>query len=102
MFKGALMRGTQESAWVNNIIVITKVTIVLMVIVLGWGFINPANHTPFIPDWPGRAGFEDTHMSVSAHAKLAEKVGEGAELTPAGPLVEGLRISLPVATTKLS
>jgi APA family basic amino acid/polyamine antiporter len=45
-----LVRGTQESAWVNNIIVITKVTIVLMVIVLGWGFINPANHTPFIPE----------------------------------------------------
>lgn len=45
-----LVRGTQESAWVNNIIVITKVAIVLMVIVLGWGFINPANHTPFIPE----------------------------------------------------
>src|SRR5262249_26031865 len=42
--------GTQESAWVNNLIVITKVTIVLMVIVLGWSFINPANHTPFIPE----------------------------------------------------
>jgi APA family basic amino acid/polyamine antiporter len=45
-----LVRGTQESAWVNNLIVITKVTIVLMVIVLGWSFINPANHTPFIPE----------------------------------------------------
>jgi APA family basic amino acid/polyamine antiporter len=45
-----LVRGTQESAWVNNVIVITKVSIVLMVIVLGWGFINPANHTPFIPE----------------------------------------------------
>jgi APA family basic amino acid/polyamine antiporter len=44
-----LVRGTQESAFVNNLIVITKVTIVLMVIVLGWRFINPANHTPFIP-----------------------------------------------------
>jgi len=44
-----LVRGTQESAWVNNLIVITKVTIVIMVIVLGWAFINPANHTPFIP-----------------------------------------------------
>jgi APA family basic amino acid/polyamine antiporter len=44
-----LVRGTQESAWVNNLIVITKVAIVLMVIVLGWSFINPANHTPFIP-----------------------------------------------------
>ena len=45
-----LMRGTQESAFVNNIIVIVKVTIVLMVIAIGWGFINPANHTPFIPE----------------------------------------------------
>ena len=44
-----LIRGTQESAFVNSIIVITKVTIVLMVIVIGWGFINPVNHTPFIP-----------------------------------------------------
>ncbi len=44
-----LVRGTQESAWVNNLIVITKVAIVLVVIVVGWGFINPANHTPFIP-----------------------------------------------------
>ncbi len=45
-----LVRGTQESAWVNNLIVITKVAIVLMVIAIGWGFINPANHTPFIPE----------------------------------------------------
>jgi APA family basic amino acid/polyamine antiporter len=44
-----LIRGTQQSAWVNNLIVITKVAIVILVIVLGWGFINPANHTPYIP-----------------------------------------------------
>jgi APA family basic amino acid/polyamine antiporter len=44
-----LIRGTRESALVNNIIVITKVSIVLMVIAIGWQFINPANHTPFIP-----------------------------------------------------
>ncbi|MGE3473597.1 MAG: amino acid permease [Vicinamibacterales bacterium] len=45
-----LARGTSESAFVNTLIVITKVAIVLMVIVLGWGFINPANHTPYIPE----------------------------------------------------
>src|SRR3954462_10617974 len=45
-----LIRGIQESAWVNNFIVILKVTIVLLVITIGWGFMNPANHTPFIPD----------------------------------------------------
>lgn len=45
-----LIRGMKESAFVNGLIVITKVAIVLMVIVLGWSFINPANHTPFIPE----------------------------------------------------
>jgi basic amino acid/polyamine antiporter, APA family len=45
-----LIRGTRESAFVNNLIVITKVSIVLVVIVVGWGFINPANHVPFIPE----------------------------------------------------
>jgi basic amino acid/polyamine antiporter, APA family len=44
-----LIRGTRESAFVNNLIVITKVSIVLLVILFGWGFINPANHTPLIP-----------------------------------------------------
>jgi APA family basic amino acid/polyamine antiporter len=44
-----LARGTQESAFVNTIIVITKVTIVLIVIVIGWGYINPVYHTPYIP-----------------------------------------------------
>jgi APA family basic amino acid/polyamine antiporter len=44
-----LIRGTKESAFVNSLIVVVKVTIVLMVITIGWGFINPANHTPFVP-----------------------------------------------------
>jgi basic amino acid/polyamine antiporter, APA family len=44
-----LIRGTQESAFVNGIIVITKVAIVIMIIVLGWGFVNAQNLTPYIP-----------------------------------------------------
>jgi basic amino acid/polyamine antiporter, APA family len=44
-----LIRGTQESAVVNSIIVIAKVAIVILIIVIGWGFINPANHDPYIP-----------------------------------------------------
>jgi basic amino acid/polyamine antiporter, APA family len=44
-----LVRGTQQSAWVNSIIVVLKVSIVILVIVIGWGFMNPANHTPYIP-----------------------------------------------------
>lgn len=42
-----LIKGTQESAKVNMIIVIVKVAIVLVFIAIGWSFINPANHTPF-------------------------------------------------------
>ena len=49
LMSALLIRGTQESAFVNSLIVITKVAIVIMVIVIGWGFINPANHTPYIP-----------------------------------------------------
>ncbi len=44
-----LIKGTQESAFVNGIIVITKVAIVILIIVFGWQFINEANHTPYIP-----------------------------------------------------
>jgi len=44
-----LARGTQESAFVNTLIVITKVSIVLLVIAIGWGYINPQYHTPYIP-----------------------------------------------------
>ncbi|HET7896690.1 MAG TPA: amino acid permease, partial [Flavisolibacter sp.] len=45
-----LIRGTQESALVNGIIVIAKVAIVVLIIILGWQFINPVNHTPYIPE----------------------------------------------------
>lgn len=46
-----LIKGTHESAMVNNIIVVIKVTIVLIFIYIGWKFINPANHHPyFIPE----------------------------------------------------
>ena len=44
-----LIKGTKESAFVNGFIVILKVTIVIVVISVGWGFINPANHQPFVP-----------------------------------------------------
>src|SRR5215813_14078123 len=44
-----LIKGTKESALVNGFIVVLKVTIVILVISVGWGFINPANHQPFVP-----------------------------------------------------
>ncbi len=43
-----LIKGTQESASVNAIIVILKVAIVLVFIAVGWGFIQSQNHTPYV------------------------------------------------------
>ena len=43
-----LIKGTEESAKVNAIIVYVKVGIVLLFIGLAWGYINPANHTPYL------------------------------------------------------
>ncbi|HMX82871.1 MAG TPA: amino acid permease, partial [Saprospiraceae bacterium] len=45
-----LIRGTHESAIVNNLIVVAKVTIVILIIATGWHFINPANHAVYIPE----------------------------------------------------
>lgn len=51
-----LIRGTKESAQINNFLVILKVAVVLLFIILGWKFINPANHVPFIPENTGIYG----------------------------------------------
>ena len=51
-----LIRGTKESAFVNNLLVVLKVAVVLVFIAVGWGFINPANHTPYIPPNTGKFG----------------------------------------------
>jgi APA family basic amino acid/polyamine antiporter len=56
-----LIRGTRESAIVNNIIVFLKVSIVLVFIAVGWGFINPANYEPYLipADFPGHESWKE-------------------------------------------
>lgn len=44
-----LIRGTKESAFINGLIVIAKVAIVILFIMFGWSYINPANHADYIP-----------------------------------------------------
>jgi len=51
-----LMRGTKESASLNNILVVVKVAVVILFIALGWKFINPEYHTPYIPENTGVRG----------------------------------------------
>jgi APA family basic amino acid/polyamine antiporter len=61
LLTAVLIKGTQESASLNAIIVFIKVAIVLLFIAIGWGFINPANYEPFtIPEGtPGHEGFRE-------------------------------------------
>lgn len=51
-----LIKGTRESALVNNFIVALKVSVVLIFIFLGWGYINTDNYTPYIPANSGEFG----------------------------------------------
>ncbi len=43
-----LIKGTQESAFINGIMVFIKVAIVLMFIFIGWNYIKPENHIPYL------------------------------------------------------
>ncbi len=54
-----LIKGSKESAAFNAVIVMVKVAIVLVFVFIGWKFINPANHTPYIipATEPGYEGF---------------------------------------------
>ncbi|MBS1731013.1 MAG: amino acid permease [Bacteroidetes bacterium] len=51
-----LIKGTKESATVNGIIVLIKVSVVLVFIFLGWKYINTSNYNPYIPDNTGSFG----------------------------------------------
>lgn len=74
-----LIKGTQESAIVNMIIVFIKVAIVILFIVLGWQYIRPENHTPYmIPE--GTAAVTDSAGKVIADYTGVFKHGWGGVL----------------------
>jgi basic amino acid/polyamine antiporter, APA family len=51
-----LILGIRESAGINTIIVFLKVSVVVTFIFIGWKYISPANHIPFIPSNTGHFG----------------------------------------------
>ncbi|MEW5677449.1 amino acid permease [Flavobacterium enshiense] len=51
-----LIRGTKESASMNNFLVVLKVAVVILFIVLGWSYIDSANYEPYIPANTGVKG----------------------------------------------
>lgn len=51
-----LIRGTEESATFNSIIVFLKVAVIVLFVVLGWKFIRTENYVPYIPENTGVLG----------------------------------------------
>jgi APA family basic amino acid/polyamine antiporter len=65
-----LIIGISESARMNAFIVALKVAIVLLVIGIGWSYINPGNHAPFIPPNPNEFG-DFGHFGISGIMRAA-------------------------------
>lgn len=59
LLSAVLVKGTQESATLNTIIVTVKLAIVFIFIAVGWHFMVPANHTPLLipATEPGHGAF---------------------------------------------
>ena len=74
-----LIKGTQESAIFNAVIVFIKVSIVLIFIAVGWQFIKPENHNPYLIP-AGTAAVKDAAGKVIADYSSWNKHGWGGVL----------------------
>ena len=68
-----LVKGIKESAWFNALMVGIKLTVVLLVIVLGAFYVNPENWKPFAPF--GYSGFTFFGRTVWGEAVQGAPVG---------------------------
>jgi basic amino acid/polyamine antiporter, APA family len=86
-----LVRGIQESAKTNNIIVIVKVTVVLFVIIAGAFFVKAENWVPFIPeqviDAKGVSHFGWSGIITAATIVFFAYIGFDAVSTQAGEAI---------------
>lgn len=65
-----LMVGIKESVRTNAVIVVVKVAVVIVLITVGWFYINRANYMPFIPANTGEFG----HFGLSGILKGAATI----------------------------
>jgi basic amino acid/polyamine antiporter, APA family len=78
-----LFRGMKESAMVNNIIVVIKVTVVVAFIALGWGVVDHANWIAN-PSASGIASLVPAHATILREGRPLETYGWSGVLTGAG------------------
>jgi APA family basic amino acid/polyamine antiporter len=84
-----LSRGARESARLNNVMVAVKVSIVLLVIVVGAAYVKPENWHPFMPmGWSGVFGAAAlvffAFIGFDAVSSAAEEVRNPARNLPIG------------------
>lgn len=84
-----LVRGAQESARVNAVIVFIKVAVILLFIIVGVHFINPANYHPFMPFGlggilKGAAMVFFAYLGFDAVASSAEETKDPGRTIPIG------------------
>ncbi len=93
-----LILGTSESARVNNVIVIVKLTVIAFFLIIGFGHINPANWNPFLPFGVGGI-FRGASIIFFAYIGF-DQISTSAEETrnPAKDLPLGIFLSLLVCT----
>src|SRR5690348_7073364 len=93
-----LILGTSESAKVNNIIVFIKLAVVVFFLVVGFGHVNSANWTPFLPFGTGGI-FRGASIIFFAYIGF-DQISTSAEeaRNPAKDLPLGIFLSLTICT----
>ncbi len=88
---GLLIIGVKESARVNNVIVLIKISVILLFLYLASSHINPSNWTPFMPfGWSGvftgAAIVFFAYIGFDAVSTAAEEVKDPQKNVPIGIL----------------
>jgi APA family basic amino acid/polyamine antiporter len=98
LITGLLILGTSESARVNSIIVIIKLLVIVFFLVIGFGHINAANWSPFLPFGVGGI-FRGASIIFFAYIGF-DQISTSAEeaRNPARDLPIGIFVSLLVCT----
>jgi APA family basic amino acid/polyamine antiporter len=93
-----LILGTSETSRFNNVIVGIKLAVILFFIVVGFGHVNPANWSPFLPFGPGGI-FRGAAIIFFAYIGF-DQISTSAEeaRNPAKDLPLGILLSLGVCT----
>jgi basic amino acid/polyamine antiporter, APA family len=93
-----LILGTSESSRVNNIIVVIKLAVIVFFLIVGFGHINPANWSPFLPYGVGGI-FRGASIIFFAYIGF-DQISTSAEeaRNPSKDLPMGIIVSLLICT----